>query len=164
VLPTGHEAPQVPDLRSVLAATDFSEIGDRAVPFAYSMLPQGGTVHLVHIVEMAQVNDLTYRHYETGFPPTDEQRAAQEPKLAAQLQALIPTGAAERGVDTRIHLIEARTASAAIAMAAERLGVDLICVGSQGRTGLSAAVVGSVAQDLIVRSGRPVLVVGPGRQ
>jgi nucleotide-binding universal stress UspA family protein len=159
---TGHEAPRVPGLRRVLAATDFSDLGDRAVPFAYSVLQEGGTVHLVHVVEMAQVNDLWYRHYDTGFPPTDEQRAAQEPELTAQLQALVPNSAAERGIDTRIHVVEARTAGAALAMAAERFGVDLICVGSQGRTGFAAAVVGSVAQDLIARSGRPVLVVGPG--
>jgi nucleotide-binding universal stress UspA family protein len=113
-----------------------------------------------HVVELAQVSDLWYRHYDTGFPPTDEQRAVQEPELRAHLQALIPAGAAARGVETQIHLIEARAAGPAIAMAAERLGVDLICVGSRGRTGLSAAFAGSVAQDVIARSRGPVLVVG----
>jgi nucleotide-binding universal stress UspA family protein len=160
---TGHEAAPIPDIRTVLAATDFSDLGDRAVPFAYGMLPQGGTVHLVHVVEVASVQDLCYRHYETGFPPTPEQRAAQEPELAVQLQALIPAGAAMRGVETLVHVIEARTAGAAVAMAAERLGADVICVGSHGRSGLTATFAGSVAQDIIARSGRPVVVVGPAR-
>jgi nucleotide-binding universal stress UspA family protein len=158
--PAGQEAPLIPEIRSILAATDFSDLGDRAAPYAYAMLPQGGTVHLVHVVELAQVSDLWYRHYDTGFPPTDEQRAVQEPELRAHLQALIPAGAAARGVETQIHLIEARAAGPAIAMAAERLDVDLICVGSRGRTGLSAAFAGSVAQDVIARSRGPVLVVG----
>jgi nucleotide-binding universal stress UspA family protein len=159
--PAGHEPARVPDVRVVLAATDFSEAGDRAVPFAFGLLPRGGTVHLVHVVEMAEVADLWYRHYDTGFPPTDEQRAAQEPELAAHLQALIPVDAVTRGVQSDIHIIEARSAAAAIATAAERLDADLICVGSHGRSGLSAAFAGSVVQDLVARSGRPVVVVGP---
>ena len=133
------------------------------MPVAYAMLPQGATVHLVHVVEMADVQDLCYRHYETGFPHTDEQRAAQEPELAAQLQALIPAAAAKRGVDTQIPIIEARTAGAAVAMAAEQLAADVICVGSHGRSGLAATFAGSVAPDIIARSGRPVMVVGPAR-
>jgi nucleotide-binding universal stress UspA family protein len=161
--PHGHAVAPIPEIRTVLAATDFSELGDQAVPVAYAMLPQGGTLHLVHVVEMADVQDLSYRHYETGFPPTDEQRAAQEPELAAQLQALIPAAAAKRGVDTQIPIIEARTAGAAVAMAAEQLAADVICVGSHGRSGLAATFAGSVAPDIIARSGRPVMVVGPAR-
>jgi nucleotide-binding universal stress UspA family protein len=159
--PTGHEPPRLPTIRTVLAATDFSELGDRAVPFAYGVLPQGGTVHLVHVVEMREVHDLAYHHYDTGFPPTDEQRAAQEPELAARLQAAIPASTAAAGVQSRIHIIEARSAAAAIAATAERLGADMICVGSHGRSGLSTALAGSVARYLVARSGRPVVVVGP---
>jgi nucleotide-binding universal stress UspA family protein len=119
--PIGHEPPQIPELRSVLAATDFSDLGDLAVPFAYALLPNGGTVHVMHVVGMSLVQDLAYCHYETGVPPTDEQRAAQEPELAAHLQALIPKGAAARGIETHLHIVEAGSAAAAISMAAERL-------------------------------------------
>jgi nucleotide-binding universal stress UspA family protein len=161
---TGAEAEaRIPEIRSVLAATDFSEPGNRAIAFAYALLPQQSTVHLVHVVEMAQVNALCYRYYETGFPPTAEQRALQEPELTAQLEALIPEGAAARGIDSRAHVIEARDAAAAIGMAAERLSADLICLGSHGRSGLSTAFAGSVTQQVIAGSGRPVLVVGPRR-
>ena len=159
--PDAHVPARIPEIRTVLAASDFSDIGDRAVPFAYGLLPQGGTVHLVHVVEMAQVNDLGYRHYDTGFPPTDEQRAAQEPELTAHLRALIPADAATRGMQSHVHIIEGRSAGAAIATAAERLGADLICLGSHGRSGLSAAFTGSATREVIARSGRPVLVVGP---
>jgi nucleotide-binding universal stress UspA family protein len=160
---TGRRAPARWVLGSVAERTvQTSDLGDRAVPFAYGLLPQGGIVHLLHVVEMAEVNDLAYRHYETGFPPTDAQRAAQEPELCAHLQALVPAGAAARGVETHVRIVEARSAGAAIVTAAERLGADLICVGSHGRSGLSAAFAGSVAQDVVARSGRPVVVVGPG--
>ncbi|MFY0575499.1 universal stress protein [Cystobacter fuscus] len=35
----------VPTLRSVLVATDFSEAANRAIPYAFSLLPVGGTVY-----------------------------------------------------------------------------------------------------------------------
>jgi nucleotide-binding universal stress UspA family protein len=59
-----------------------------------------------------------------------------------------------------VHIIEASSATAAIA-AAGRLGADVLCVGSRGRSGLAAAFAGSVTQGLIAHGGWPVLVVGP---
>lgn len=45
---------------------------------------------------------------------------------------------------------------------AKRLGTHLlICIGSHGHSGLLAAAMGSVAQAVIARSTRPVLVVRP---
>lgn len=156
------EAPPLPRVASVLAATDFSELGDRAVPFAYAVAPAGATVHLVHVVERPEADETWYAHSRPTSLAANRPPEAGETDPAKQLQALVPAEAAARGIETRIHVIEARTAGAAIAMAGWRLGVDLICVGSHGRSGLAAALLGSVAQAVIARSGRPVLVVGPG--
>jgi nucleotide-binding universal stress UspA family protein len=156
------DAAPVPPVRSVLAATDFSELGDRAVRFAYAIVPPGGTVHLAHVVETAGVPDAWYVHHDAEAGPGGPERSDPEGELTRQLQSLVPADAATRRIETRIHLIEARTAGAGITMAARRLDVDLICVGSHGRSGLAAAFLGSVAQSLIARSGRPVLIVGPG--
>lgn len=164
-VPCGRRAAgrQPPRVRSVLAATDFSELGDRAVLMAYAIAPSGGMVHLVHVVEMAAADEAWYAHSGMTAPEAERTQDARQSDLTSQLRALVPAEAAARGIETRIHIIEARTAGAGIAMAARRLGVDLICVGSHGRSGLSAAIVGSVAQALIAGSGRPVLVVGPGQ-
>jgi len=43
--------------------------------------------------------------------------------------------------------------------AAERLRVDAISLGSHGRGGLARALLGSVAEEVVRRSTRPVLVV-----
>lgn len=137
---------RTPEIRAVLAATDLSPIGDRAVRWAYAMLPRGGTVHLVHVV-----------------PPPDARepsRAAGE-QAAAALGHLVPADATSRGVTTDIRVLEGTDAADVICAAAERLGVDTICVGSHGRSGLTAALVGSVAQRVLGRSQRPVLVVRP---
>jgi len=124
-------------IRSVLAATDFSENGDRTVQAASSLLPDGGTVHLVHVVD----------------PHLPEEAQAQ---LRSRLAALeVPTARAA-GVRLEVEVLSSRAPAEAICARAERLGVDVVCVGYRGRTALGW---GSVSDAVLKRSERPVLVV-----
>ncbi len=50
-----------------------------------------------------------------------------------------------------------------IAEAADDVDADLIVVGTHGRGGLTATLMGSVARALCHAAGRPVLVVPPAR-
>ena len=69
VPPTGEPArPVVPRIRRVLAATDFSTAGDRAVGYACALLPQGGELCLVHVMPLE----------EWASPPLDFIPPAQE--------------------------------------------------------------------------------------
>jgi nucleotide-binding universal stress UspA family protein len=45
---------------------------------------------------------------------------------------------------------------------AKKVGADLILIGTHGRSGLSHAVLGSVAERVVQRARRPVLVVPVG--
>jgi nucleotide-binding universal stress UspA family protein len=137
----------IPRLRRVLVPTDFSELGDRAVPHAYATLAAGGAVHLLHVVESA------------AEPATPEERATQERALVEKLQALIPDGAEARGIETHVEILENKDAGAAICSTAERLGVDLICLASHGRSGLVSTLAGSVARRVLRRTTRPLLIV-----
>ena len=132
--------------RSVLAATDLSPAGDRAVPHAYAGLGAGGVVHLLHVVE-------------PQAEPAAAERAGRERALVERLRALVPPDAAGRGVETRVLVVEGTDAADAICQTAARLGVDLVCVGAHGRSGLGRLVTGSVTQAVLARSPRPVLVV-----
>jgi nucleotide-binding universal stress UspA family protein len=96
-------------------------------------------------------------------PATPEQRAGREWEAITRLRALIPEDAAERGIDTRFEIVEAGDAADAIRGAAERLGVDLICLASHGRSGLAATLAGSVARGVLRSTTRPLLVIGPPR-
>ncbi|MDQ2669224.1 MAG: universal stress protein, partial [Gemmatimonadota bacterium] len=64
-----------------------------------------------------------------------------------------------RGIRTELHVVRGRDAAAAICAAAERLGVDVVCVGTHGRSGLTEAVMGSVAGAVLRCTRRPVLMV-----
>ena len=129
----------VPPLRAALVATDLSPFGNRAVPYAFTLTPnQGGEVHLAHVI-----------HDDVEALPGEINKA---------LRALVPTGATQT---VQAHVVRGGDAATAIAQIAARLGVDVICIASHGRSGISRALVGSVADKLLRVTRMPVLVLRP---
>jgi len=138
--------------KRVLVTTDFSKLGNQAIPFAYSTLRRGGQVCLLHVVKA------TVRHGEKAQAP-ETKHSERNDRLSIQLQALIPAEGEACGISSQVEIVEHANVATAICQAAERLGADLICIGSHGRSGLSKVILGSVAQDVMARSQRPVLVI-----
>lgn len=60
------------------------------------------------------------------------------------------------------QLIQLGNPAERILARAEEYGADLIVMGTRGRSGLAHVLIGSVAEGVLRRSRRPVLVV-PGR-
>lgn len=148
-------APPRPQLRSILAATDFSELGDRAVAYAYEMARNGGSVTLCHVRE-SPVPPAAYNYVDDRNALTDGQRRALEDRL----RSLIPSDAT--GVATTVMVVDGGHADTAIIQESNRIGADAICVGSHGRTGVARSLMGSVAESVARRAQRPVLIVRPG--
>jgi nucleotide-binding universal stress UspA family protein len=128
----------VPRLGSALVATDLSTFANRAVPFAFALTDEGGDVHIAHVV--------------------DEDAQLDEPDVIKQLTALAPA-AMKRTVNA--HILRGDDPARTIAQAAARLGVDAICIASHGRSGITRALVGSVADKLLRATRKPVLVLRP---
>ncbi|MGE6758282.1 universal stress protein [Corallococcus interemptor] len=149
------EAPvRIPSIQRVLVSTDFSPLGNLAIPHALSLLPRGGELVLVHVIESPI--PVVYADFWPAMTlGTDEDEA----ELRRQLEALVPGDVAGRGITVRLELLSGVRAAQALCQAAERHGVDIFCVSSHGRTGVRRAVLGSVAQEVVARSRRPVLVV-----
>ena len=133
------EKAEIMRFRSVLIPTDFSPLANRALGAGYGLLPDGGEVHLIHV--------LTYA------------RGEAPPDLDARLRALVPAGADERGIETRVHVVDEAEAWSGIWHAAARLGVDVICMSTHGRSGPSRLLVGSQAEEVVRRARQPVLLV-----
>lgn len=125
---------RVPAISSVLVATDLSPFANRAVPWAYSL---GTEVHVAHIV--------------------DDDAEVDEAELRNQLLALAP-----QGKTLEPHVVRGDDAAETIAQTAARLGCDAICIASHGRSGITRALVGSIADKLIRATRKPVLVLRPG--
>lgn len=127
-----------PTVRATLVATDLSPFANRAVPWAFSLTPDGGEVHLLHVVKEGEELD--------------------ESERRRQLLALAPTGSKHV---ISAHVVHGDDAAVVIAQTAARLGVDLIAIASHGRAGISRALVGSVADKLLRATHAPVLVLRP---
>ncbi len=144
-------------IRKILVATDFSELGNRAVAYAFDLARGGGTVTLCHVHE----RPLPVPAY--AYP---DDRGALDPgqrlEVEKQLRALVPPEATDQGVSSEVVIVDGGHAATGIFQEANRLGVDAICLGSHGRSGLSRALLGSVAEAVTRRAERPVLVVRPG--
>jgi len=131
-------AAEVPHLSSVLVATDFSAAGDAAALMALAAAAPGATLHLVHVLE-------------------DGARGAEGGRAAARrLEELVPPDA-RPDVVTQVHVLPGEPAEE-ICHLAERLGADLLCLGSHGRSGPGRVHLGSVAQAVVARTRRPVLL------
>jgi nucleotide-binding universal stress UspA family protein len=130
---------ELPPVRTVLVTTDFSETADRAIAYACSLAPPGGTVHLLHVVANVK-------------PEAAE-------GLKQQLEKLVPRAAVQSGRRVVVEVTAGNDVAGAIIQAAERHCVDIICMATRGRTGVARAVMGSVAQEVMARSDRPVLMV-----
>jgi nucleotide-binding universal stress UspA family protein len=162
VVPAGrgtHPLPAqtpIPLIRSVLVATDFSELGNAAVPHAYSLVRPAGRVELCHVHEHALSMPAYVVPDQASLPPQKRR------ELELQLTGLIPAQAAEMGITSHATVIDGGSAAEQILAAARRLGVDTIVVASHGRSGIGRALLGSVAEVVVRGSERPVYVVRPG--
>jgi nucleotide-binding universal stress UspA family protein len=136
----------LPEVRRVLVATDQSESSGWTVAFGYALLGRhGGDVHLLRVLH----------------PGREGEDSAGDAEIVAGLRALAPSGAEREGITTHVELARGAVV-AEICAAAERLGVDAVCVGSRGESRLEA-LLGSVAAAVLRECLRPVLVVRPPR-
>lgn len=162
-VPASAASPRaLPRIRRVLAPTDLSEVGSRAIAHAYSLAAPGGTVHLIHVLPPPPGAPLLSPGHALPEPKSEQERAERE-QLTAALRALIPSEATARSITTRVELVTGRKVSEALCQAAERLDCDVICLSTHGRSGLTRALAGSVAQEVMMHGTRPLFIVRPAR-
>jgi nucleotide-binding universal stress UspA family protein len=143
----------IPKVQSVLIAFDLSEMSRAAILPAYGLLLGGGRAEICYVHERGPANALD--GLPSKPPLTEDERAT----IDSRLRAAAPYEAAEHGVVTHTSVLEGLDAAEVILQAAERLDVDVIALGSRGRSGIARALLGSVAEKVARRSTRPVLVV-----
>lgn len=124
----------VETVRHILLATDFSASSDAALRVARDYARHfGARLHILHVVRPGE---------EPTVPPPLS-------KLAQDLGSNLSTRTA----------VESGSPASEIVRYAERHGVDLIVVGTHGRTGVTRALLGSVAERVVRTAPCPVLSV-----
>ncbi|MFO0588014.1 MAG: universal stress protein [Polyangiaceae bacterium] len=146
----------------VLVSTDFSEVSYEAVRHARDIAKaDGATLALVHVVpKLAGVADQSMLDWLRDKAP----KAAEQEKLVRETLAGKAAELAEGGLLVATHLEEGEPPHAVIVECAERIGANLIVIGSHGRTGIKRMLLGSVAEHVVRYAHCPVLVARSGPQ
>ena len=121
-------------LKNILCPTDFSPAAETALPYTIGLARRyGAKVHALHVTEATQ----------------------EQAKLEAQqLHKMLAT------VPHEVSICEGDIWPLVSDMV-EKQKIDMIVIGTSGRTGISRAVYGSVAEEIFRRASCAVLTVGP---
>lgn len=141
-------------LKNILVATDFSEFSDVAFLYARNFARAfDATVHLLHVV-----SDLSSQVVQAGVVmDLDELQTDLEDEARKRLAAI--SEAEKGGVRIRPAVLTSSATAQTIIGYARDEAIDLIIVGTHGRTGLSHFFMGSVAQHVVRAAPCPVLTV-----
>jgi nucleotide-binding universal stress UspA family protein len=137
----------------VMWATDGSEAADRALDHAKSLVADSESPLLVVYCE-----EFTLPGKGGGSYPVHADETEVQAKIERQVSELSSNGTPARLETTRS---QAGNAAHAIADIAEQQGIDLIVVGTRGRTALVGLLLGGVTQRLLHIAPCPVLAVPP---
>ena len=144
--------------KTILVPHDFSSPANHAAAVARDEAKShGAKILLLHVIDLPhQIGpDTAIMLESTGVPVTVKDYATSSAK--AHLEDI----AARLGKDGTLPEVYVRLGSPAdeIAKFAEATKVDLIIMGTNGRTGLAHLLVGSVAERVVRTSKVPVLTV-----
>jgi nucleotide-binding universal stress UspA family protein len=161
-----------------LLTTDGSETSQSIVPTAKRLceLVPGIELHMftvldprsVHGTQASPVGDPKGAAAGTMVvrvppPRVVESRGEADERLHRDALASLSVLAQDAfpGVDVRCDAVWANDPAAAIVKRANEIDADVIVMATHGRSGLSHLLAGSVAESVIRKSGRPVLVRCP---
>ncbi|HTM02089.1 MAG TPA: universal stress protein [Vicinamibacterales bacterium] len=144
-----------PTITRVLVPTDFSETSDAALDFARVIAETfGASLHLVHVFEDPFVAGAFAESY-AALPP--DMRTALIEDATTRLHQRLPECDRNRFHATT-EVVSGISASAIVEYARNHK-IDLIVMGTHGRTGVAHVLMGSVAERVVRTATCPVLTV-----
>jgi nucleotide-binding universal stress UspA family protein len=141
------------EIGRILVPVDFSEYSEKALSWAVTMAEQWRShLYLCHVIPQP-----SYPHMLAGADLV-EFEAKLRGTAETQLRDL-KSKQQSHGVPIDIRVVIGEPFND-ICRVAEEEQIDLIVMGTHGRTGLRHALLGSVAERVVRHSPCPVLVVG----
>lgn len=138
-------------LKNILFATDFSPAADAAAPFAIQIARSyGAKVYGVHVNASNDYAAVAPDAWTVMVEASEKEAKEQIQRLNEQLHSV------EHEV-----VIGQGNISETIAKVIKEKEIDLVVVGTRGRTKLGKALLGSVAEQILRQAPCPVLTVGP---
>lgn len=152
-------ATSVRGVRRMVVATDLSEHCNLVLAHAFAMAPAGSVVTVVHVIHPHQLTGGRFgRPHAADFEAEHMAERQRREKLLAEL---LPEADGEAQRSIRIEIIESEHPARALVEFAQHIDADLLAIGTLGESGLTAALTGSVAQQVLRQWKRPMLLVPP---
>ncbi|HXW57815.1 MAG TPA: universal stress protein [Candidatus Cybelea sp.] len=140
------------ELKNILYPTDFSQPSEAALPFAAALARRyGATIRALHVLDASPFAYITPEMTGMALEAERELAFTSVRQLEAQLADL----------PHEILLERAPTVWEGVSRVISDGSIDLIILGTHGRTGAQRFLLGSVAEEIFRRSPHPVLTVGP---
>lgn len=134
--------------RKILFPTDFSHTGDAALEMAVSLAKsKDASLLIVHVEEPPPVYGGGDWYYGIPEPKRDQ--------LVEMLQRVVPRDPA---VPYEHRLVSGHPADAVVKLAKAE-GVEMIVMGTHGRSGVFRLLMGSVAEEIVRKAHCPVLTL-----
>lgn len=139
-------------LKKILCPVDHSECSYLALKYAISLaLKDEAKLYLMHVIDSRLYDTEIYKFSPHKLSEIDES------KIREDLMKSLPEGTTDvLEVET---IVVKGVPFNEIINAATEINVDLIVIGTHGRTGLSHVMLGSVAEKVVRKSLCPVLTV-----
>ena len=144
-------------LKRILLPTDFSDCSAQASAYACSLAEKfGAELHVIHVLQ-----DMVAMLPEPGlaFPPPGDYLQELEAS-STQALAKLPDPATGTPASVVRATLQGPPFLEIIRYAKDQ-DIDLIVIGTHGRTGLAHVLLGSVAERIVRKAPCPVLTVRP---
>jgi nucleotide-binding universal stress UspA family protein len=138
-------------VKNILFATDFSVASDAARPIAIQIARRyGAKVYGVHVNRFDDYTAAASNAWVGMAEAAEKQTKEDTRRLNEQLQS----------IEHEVVVTEGNIWEVVSKLIREK-EIDLVVLGTRGRTGLGKTILGSVAEQILRQSTCPVLTVGP---
>ena len=149
-----------PDLgyRVILVPVDFSEHSKRTIAYAVGFAARyNAHIRLLYVFQIPDYAVTKYEHRQQGCDELKNQVDRAEEEAWEDLNAL-EKQLLSKGVNAKAYLRVGYPFEEIVLMANDP-EIDLVIIGSHGRTGIKRLLVGSTAERVVEHAPCPVLVV-----
>lgn len=145
----------------IIAAVDFSDLGDRAVIEALRLSREHAHSEL-HVIAVGTEEGDSIRLPGTTLRVLPQKEANDETRehVADLVQRFVATEGAPSIEKIAVYVTTGHPAERIVALATA-VDADVIVLGTHGRTGLKRIVLGSVAEEVVRRAPCTVMVIRP---
>jgi nucleotide-binding universal stress UspA family protein len=138
-------------LKNILFATDFSAASDAAAPIAIQIARRyDAKIYGVHVNGFDDFTSASPNSWAAMVEAAEREKKEDAGRLNEQLQ----------GIEHEVVIGEGNIWDVVSNLIKEK-EIDLIILGTRGRTGIGKTILGSVAEQILRQSPCPVLTVGP---